>query len=571
MRKKIKEERRWAAVLVIFYLLSLLPIVISGMYDYAQADDYAYGQLTHPAWVQSGSVWAVLRAAAATVCQYYKDWQGTYSSIFLMSLQPGIWGDELYHVVPFLFAAGFSAAFFLLFYAAFVRWLGARPAYAVSAAALVAFYAMQNVPDYVQAFYWYNGAVHYMGSMIALLFLAAAFLWGMKNEAREESTRKVMIRDFSGRQTETGRAKRRSAVFAGVGEQALLVLLALYVGGGNYVTVLQGLLLAATAVALPLLFHNSLWKRVLLPSAAMAVGAAVNMTAPGNAVRQALLGEPYNVMWTIGHSFESALLYIGRWTTPEFLLLLLVLLPLLYRMMRQGLGIRQAGGRPPFRFSLPGLVWLYSYCLLAAMFAPTLYTGGSPHVRRALNLVFLTFVLLTLVCLCYTFGWIIRRQSRLARLLERAFAPEARPVTFAVRTQETGRAADTGAATADAAHGGVSAAGRFSRLYLPVTGAALLLCVAATALTIPTQYTSEAAIVYMVNGEAGAWAAQIRENLDRLEDPQTADVVLTPVTATPRIYCADEIEDWYQGTRRYYGKNSVTVPEAGVVEMDKVR
>lgn len=100
--KKFLSLKWIAAWSVVVYGLSLIPIFAASVYAFPQADDWSYSWRTHLAWVDTHSLVEVVKGAFAAVAESYMDWQGTFSSIFLMSLQPGIWGERFYAVVPFL-------------------------------------------------------------------------------------------------------------------------------------------------------------------------------------------------------------------------------------------------------------------------------------------------------------------------------------------------------------------------------------------------------------------------------------------------------------------------------------
>ena len=78
---------------IVIYVLTILPILFLGIYDYPCADDYSYASATRQVWLQSHSVWQVLKEAAATSASRYQTWQGTFTSIFFMALQPAIWTE----------------------------------------------------------------------------------------------------------------------------------------------------------------------------------------------------------------------------------------------------------------------------------------------------------------------------------------------------------------------------------------------------------------------------------------------------------------------------------------------
>ena len=56
-------------------------------------------------WLSTHSVWQVLKAAGQTVQHYWTGWQGTWFTIFLMSLQPEVFWDNGYWIVPWIMLA----------------------------------------------------------------------------------------------------------------------------------------------------------------------------------------------------------------------------------------------------------------------------------------------------------------------------------------------------------------------------------------------------------------------------------------------------------------------------------
>ena len=101
---KIKREPErwmfWAALLG--FLASMVPVWALSFYTVPGCDDYTYGVKTHGAWKAAGTLTAVLQAALETTAEYWQEWQGTYSSIFLMTLSPGILDEKWYFLTVFL-------------------------------------------------------------------------------------------------------------------------------------------------------------------------------------------------------------------------------------------------------------------------------------------------------------------------------------------------------------------------------------------------------------------------------------------------------------------------------------
>ena len=99
---KSDKEKIVAVLSVLLFGLSIIPIIYLARYVHATGDDYGYGILTHSAWLNSHSLWEVMKASFRTISQYYEGWQGTWFSVFLFSIQPEVFSPEAYGIVPFL-------------------------------------------------------------------------------------------------------------------------------------------------------------------------------------------------------------------------------------------------------------------------------------------------------------------------------------------------------------------------------------------------------------------------------------------------------------------------------------
>ncbi len=78
------------------FVLSMIPIVMVAPYVRATGDDLNYSFGVHQTILAGGGVADVWRSVAATVRGAWYSWQGTWSSVALFSLQPGLWGDAWY-------------------------------------------------------------------------------------------------------------------------------------------------------------------------------------------------------------------------------------------------------------------------------------------------------------------------------------------------------------------------------------------------------------------------------------------------------------------------------------------
>ena len=165
-------SRFWVCVLAVVLVASLVPLLAIAQYSHPSADDYPYALATHAAWQETGSIWAVLRAAAHTVAQRYQTWQGSFSAIFLFALQPAIFGEGLYGLgTVFLLGAAMAAVAAAV--AALHRVTGAPLSTCAVLGLLYALVCIQFLPSPAQGYYWWNGASYYWLFFFGLLALCA--------------------------------------------------------------------------------------------------------------------------------------------------------------------------------------------------------------------------------------------------------------------------------------------------------------------------------------------------------------------------------------------------------------
>lgn len=360
-------------LLLAVLLLSLVPMLAAGRYAVACADDFSYGDAAHRAYAASGSFFAALAAALRQTKEVYFGWQGSFSAVFLMSLQPAIFGAQFYALTPLLMLSSLLAGLFCACRALFSGLFALPKALSGCLAAVAALLCIQLVPSPVQGFYWYNGAVYYtFFHGLALLALALGL-----------------------------RLVRRG----GAGRQLLLCLLAAILGGSNYVTALSCAIVALSGVALLLLGRDGAWKRLLLPTLCLLAAFAISAAAPGNAVRQGASEHSPDALWAILEAFRCGAVYSLRWFR----------LPVLGALVFAGVLLWPAlkGGRVPLR--RPVLITLYSYCLLSAMFCPCLYALGDVGDKRLTNIIYYAYILLLLVNLCAWLGFFASRRAEKAQ------------------------------------------------------------------------------------------------------------------------------------------------------------
>lgn len=391
-RSEILKTCGW--VLLALFMLSLIPIFSVGSYDRMYSDDYDYSVKTRNAWVQEKNLGAVLDAAVDTVEETYETWQGTYSAAFLFSLQPAVLSQSWYALTPILLVAALIAGIGVLSYS-ICKWVVKQNRRVWLLSWMIASLLCIQFPrDASEGFFWYNAGMYYTFFFsLFLLWLGIAIQLYSNHMRRGQQLRYLLA----------------------------LLLLDVFIAGGNYVT---ALLLGIGVISLLI---NSLLHRkdLIAPSLLMVavyVGAfCVNAAAPGNDVRQSLLQQMTPVEAIVQSLLGAPIRLLGQLLRHPGIvsLLLLVWAPLCIVFVRNA----------EARFRLPLLPIIGSFLLLAAMFTPSYYAMSNAGPYRLWNIVFFLFYLLLMANLYYLAGWGKRRfpnayQKTLA-FLERGkrFAP----------------------------------------------------------------------------------------------------------------------------------------------------
>ena len=371
----------FAVLVCLALLLLLLPMLKAAQYDVPAADDYSNGLPTYRAWVRTGSIGPVLKAAWDRVYDLYFGWQGTFSAIFLFTLNPMIFGEQYYQIGPWLILSMLLIGNFCLIFTVFGRLFNAPKAECCIIAAVWTIICTQFLPRASQGIYWYTGAVYYT---LFFSFSSLAFAVLLRFLLRKEGERG------------TGRLIAASLMF-------------LIVGGGNLVTGLTTAVVLVSMEVFLLWRKRQDWKLLLIPIFCYMVSFGLNVAAPGNSARQIYFAQPglFEAVWL---SFREAGRSLGKWFTLPVWALILILIPVLWRI----------AVRSEIHFEFPALVTLYSVCLTGVMFYPPIYAMTEHNLNnlgRITNIIFFGMLFLAIFNIFYWIGWLVQKKS----LTERCF------------------------------------------------------------------------------------------------------------------------------------------------------
>jgi len=234
-------------------LLGVALLLRLGLYSVPWYDDYEYAKYTKSFQEAYGSgLINAIRGACYQVRESWVIWQGTFSSIFLMALSPMGFNTDNYYMGSFVLIILLTVSAAVLTFALCRRVFGIKGYPAVCLSFAMSIFTVWRVHSANQAFYWYNGGLHYVG-MHSFMMLFAAVLICMMDFKKPVTTALKMI---------------------------LSVILAVICSGANFATALQGILLLLGFTVLTIVKQK---KKALVYVPAIVVyliGLAFNIGAP---------------------------------------------------------------------------------------------------------------------------------------------------------------------------------------------------------------------------------------------------------------------------------------------------
>lgn len=478
-----KREKVVAYFIVCLTILSLLPVMYLGRYNYPTGDDYFYGAETIHVWEETGSLRAVLAEAGRGTMEQYANWQGTYAAIFLMFMTPNIFGFTAYRFVTPVMILLLVGGIFYLLKQIICGMLKASGELWLVTASLVTFISVHTVPSPGESFFWYVGAMYYTGFYALTLFLFGVMFRYLISPC------KFYV--------------------------AIMLLLAVLVGGGNFLSLLATILIFAL-LTLGLYLRKSKAATVsACVTIVLVVCLLISITAPGNSVHQ-------NHMWSISapkaiiKSLLQGVRYLFAWIGAWWGLVAMVLTPFLWK------GFKYI----KFRFPYPLIFIGLAYGIFCSMSCPTFYTMNSTGPARAVDIVYYAFILFTFGSYGYLLGY-LHRLTKEKGLHEKLMQ---------------------------------------WKLQIKCIAAVMILVLVGVQIISgsASQLTVGKAINLLVSGEVQAYHEEYQERLRVLEDPTITDVTFMPFKHQPdMVYVGDMGPDagdiTNQKIARYFDKESVKV------------
>ncbi len=477
-------EKIFAYAMMVILCISLLPVMYVGRYNHPTGDDYYYGVETRELIENGGSLFEVLGEAAKGVALQYERWQGTYSAMFLMYLPPNVFAEGAYALVTAFMILLFSGSAFYLLKPIVCHLMKGSCYLWMLVSATYVLLCLQTVNYFIgESLFWYNGSMYYTG-----YYAVTMFFWGMVVRLLYQPKKYYM---------------------------PILAVLALFLAGGNYVSLLPCILLLVAVTGI------LAWKRskkgwltgslVVL----LIIGLLISAAAPGNQMREGELWE-MSATKAIMKSLYQGMKYIKAWIGSWWALAVLLLTPFLWKGL----------GRLKFRFPYPLIVTGFMYGIFCSMACPTFYAMNSTGPGRALAIEYYGINAFMLFSYYYLLGYV-----------HRVVAERREKLT-------DGR----GYCTAN-----IVIASLFVVLMIVQIGSGKM-----------QECTTVRAVRLLRSGEAVAYHEEYLERLEILQDNSIQDVVFKPYTHQPdMLYVGDFTGDASNGNNiriaEYWGKNSIRV------------
>ena len=500
--------------LTALYILSLIPMLAIGFYDWPSVDDFSMALQPHQTFVASGSFPATIVSVFAKTIVIYNTWVGYFFSSFMTCLCPSIFGEKYYVLVVFVILGTLTFGVIYFFDTLFtVIWKLERDLVkcAEMLTLLVIVNSIPNGTVRAEAFYWWSGAVNYT------FMLSLSFVWlGMLMRlCFEDRGKKDTVR------------------------LALFCVLSFLLGGGNYMTALVVAVLAFLAGFIIVMVklgkfrlettfpsQNRRLSLMFIPLVLNICGLIVSAIAPGNTIRSGgQVGSGASPIKVILRSyytvFDTCLGQMLRW---EVIVALVILGVLFWKM----------SGKMQQKLLHPFLFTAFAISITAACMVPPLFAVDNLGGGRIVATIWIQFVIVLVLTEFYLITYI--RQN--------------------IRIKD-----NEGSGTSEK-----------DKEVLSYTSSVLVLVCAITfvfesALFLhvdPHYYSATSAAFDICSGSAGRYLAEKKERLSVLLDENEQNPRFEPHSVRPELlYQSDIYEDatiWENTVvATYYGKESVAI------------
>lgn len=346
------------------------PILFCSIYAHPLLDDYWYGTATRAAWKASHSFAEVLSAAFATVKDFYLNWSGSYTDVFINSLHGGIFGEQYYWICPVIVLILFLAGTYLLVETIYCKLLSQSRRRAELVFLILITLSLNLMVSPVQSIYWWTSAIYYTGFYGCALILASRVLLLGEGKIGAFQKTHTMI------------------------SMACSFLLM----GGNLLTILTSVLAGFLYTISVFMRRKSSRYQILFIELSLLAGFCTNVFSPGVGYRRSV-NTGMGIFPAVGNSIISGLTSLEEYST---LIVIILFIPVVFLTIYSVRGAE-------YNFHYPVLFTMLSFGIYAAQWCPSWYSIGTEGEQRALSIchnLYFWFILLNCIYWC---GWYEKR------------------------------------------------------------------------------------------------------------------------------------------------------------------
>ncbi len=497
----MSKEKIIKSCIYVTTILILMPILIIAIYNHPSADDYGYSDTIYKTVRAGGNCFEIIKEAFKATINGMQVWQGLYSSGFLLALQPAVFGESFYGLVTYIMILTIILGIGFLLKRANKYIFKSNSKDWIVGTFLLTFFIIQTLPSPIEGLFWFNGAMNYTFFMMLLCYEVS-----------------LLIKYYNIDKTENKILSITLIIWTSI--------ISFIMSGGNHVTAFLSMLIILFAISYCLVKKQ--YKTGILYGIVLICGILgfyINMTSPGTLIRSNAIANHGGVIETIISSAYQGITYINNWTSISLILILVALTPFIYNMATNNEFYKKAKWQ--------GLLLsiILSYGAICAMLCVPYYAMGSFGAGRLTDIVYITFVLLSI--LNYTYAMcIVLKYVDLTK--------------FANYISNT-------------------------KTYIGCLVYIMILGIISIAGNGEIYTTSHEAVIELMNGEAQKFDEEMDSRIQYYLDESINDVEVEPLTVHPKLLYFEDLatdsSDWKNVEASiYYNKNTIKVKSVNKVD-----
>ena len=364
------------------FVLSIIPLLALGFYDFPSADDFSMALQTHQAFAETGNLFVAIGASLKKAWLIYSQYEGYFFSIILTNVCPSAFGEWLYFLVPFIILGMLILGVIYFFDSLFVwcwkldKDLSRTTAYITL---MLMIHSMMKGNLRVEAFYWWSGAINYTFTFGMAFFWIGLIIRIIYDNGKGRRGWKLFWTSFWG----------------------------FWLGGANYLSALELAICSVLILFIVIMVKAKKFyllgeanpDKIWIPAITNLIGFACSCFTPGNLVRSAEtehVGAVKAVLLSIYSTFDMMINDMARW---EFWAALILLVFIFYKMA-DSMNVRL---EHPFMFSL------FAFLFVSSNMTPPFYAVGNINAGRLAALGWMEFVVMSVLVVFYWTIWIRQR------------------------------------------------------------------------------------------------------------------------------------------------------------------